>query len=84
MAVFTNADLLSVVTNVASNIPALRVVIYDGQPKQELLDKSKVGHENSLNELRKFGKSTTSEDIKARCASYNDVSCIMYDGGSKA
>ena len=86
VAVFTNAELMSVVANVAANVPTLRVVIYDGQPKQELLDKIKAGHENmqvlSLDELRKLGKGTTSEDLKDRRPSYDDVSCIMYTSGT--
>ena len=56
----------------AANVRALRVVIYDRQPEQELLDNIMItaGHENmqvlSLDEVRKLGKGTTSEDLKLK------------------
>ncbi|OSD00710.1 long-chain-fatty-acid-CoA-ligase [Trametes coccinea BRFM310] len=86
VGVFTNADLLPVVANVAANVPSLRLVIYDGQPKQELLDKIRAARESmqviSIDELRKLGKDVTPEELKARRPVPSDVSCIMYTSGT--
>ncbi|RPD77317.1 long-chain-fatty-acid-CoA-ligase [Lentinus tigrinus ALCF2SS1-7] len=86
VGIFTNAELMNVVANVAAHVPSLRLVIYDGQPKQELLDKIKAEHEHiqvlSIDELRELGKGTTAEELKDRRPTYDDVSCIMYTSGT--
>ena len=69
----------------AANVRTLRVVIYNGQLKQELLDKIKARHENmqvfSLDEVRKLGQGTTSKDLNARRPSprttTSRASCMM-------
>ena len=75
---------------VAANVRTLRVVIYNGQLKQELLDKIQAEDESmqvfSLNEVRKLSKGTTSQDLKARRPSprttTSRASCIMYASGT--
>ncbi|KAH9911324.1 long-chain-fatty-acid-CoA-ligase [Epithele typhae] len=86
VGMFTNAELLTVVANVAVNVPTLRLVVYDGTPKQELVDKIKAARENmqviSIDELREMGKGTTVETLKDRQPAPEDVSCIMYTSGT--
>ncbi|KAI0323620.1 long-chain-fatty-acid-CoA-ligase [Cubamyces sp. BRFM 1775] len=86
VGIFTNAELLPVVANVAANVPSLRLVMYDGEPKQELVDKIKAARDTiqvvSLDEVRKLGKGTSPEDLKDRRPSPTDVSCIMYTSGT--
>ena len=86
MGIFTNAELLQVVANVAEHVPSLRLVIYDGEPKQALIDKIKAARENiqvlTIDELRKLGKETSADDLKARRPSPTDTSCIMYTSGT--
>ncbi|TBU40745.1 long-chain-fatty-acid-CoA-ligase [Dichomitus squalens] len=86
IGIFTNAELLPVVANVAGDVPSLRLVIYDGEPKQELLDRIKAARENmqvlSIDEVRKLGKGTTPEQLKERRPISSDTSCIMYTSGT--
>ena len=86
IGMFTNAELLTVVANVAANVPSLRLVVYDGKPKQELVDKIKAARETmqviSIDELRALGKGTTAEQLKERTPTPEDVSCIMYTSGT--
>ena len=74
----------------AANVRALRVVIYDRQPEQELLDNIMItaGHKNmqvlSLDEVCRLGKGTTSEDLKLKAlrpsprTTTSRASCIMH------
>ncbi|CDO68066.1 hypothetical protein BN946_scf184347.g3 [Trametes cinnabarina] len=86
VGVFTNAELLPVVSKVAATVPSLRIVIYDGEPKQELLDKLRGARESmqvlSVDELRKLGKDVSHEELKTRRPVPSDVSCIMYTSGT--
>ncbi|KAI0758848.1 long-chain-fatty-acid-CoA-ligase [Fomes fomentarius] len=86
VGMFTNAELLPVVANVAEHVPSLRLVIYDGQPKQALIDKIKAARENiqllTIDEVRKLGQGTSADDFKARRPTPTDTSCIMYTSGT--
>ena len=86
VGIFTNAELLPVVANVAANVPSLRIVIYDGEPKQAVLDKIKAARESiqvlSIDELRQLGKGTSTEQLKERRPLPADTSCIMYTSGT--
>ncbi|KAI8996286.1 long-chain-fatty-acid-CoA-ligase [Trametes punicea] len=86
VGIYTNAELLPVVANVAAHVPSLRLVIYDGEAKQELVDKIRSARESmqvlSLDEVRKLGKGTSPEDLKQRKPVSTDVSCIMYTSGT--
>jgi len=85
-AVFTNADLLPVVANVVGNVPSLRIVIYDGEAKQALLDKIKGAREDikilTIDELRKLGAAKSMDSIATRQPKPDMVACIMYTSGS--
>lgn len=86
--VFTNADLFPVLANVLPNTQTIKFVVYDGKPKQELLDKVKTTRADitviSIEELRKRGEGITvsEEEAKSRLPKPDDVNCIMYTSGS--
>ncbi|PCH43221.1 acetyl-CoA synthetase-like protein [Wolfiporia cocos MD-104 SS10] len=86
VAIFTNADLLKVVANVAGNVPTLRVVIHDGTADAALVEKIRGVRENmtvlTLNELRELGKSVPIDTIESRKPVPSDVACIMYTSGT--
>ena len=88
VGVFTNADLFPVLANVLPNTQTIKFVVYDGKPKQELLDKVKTTRADitviSIEELRKRGEGITvsEEEAKSRMPKPDDVNCIMYTSGS--
>ncbi|KAI0772378.1 long-chain-fatty-acid-CoA-ligase [Trametes elegans] len=86
VGIFTNAELLPVVANVAGNVPSLRLVIHDGEAKQEVVDKIRAARDTiqvlTIDEVRKLGKGTSAEDLKERRPAPSDVSCIMYTSGT--
>ena len=86
VAMFTNAELLKVVANVASNVPSLRVVIYDGDADTALVEKIRTAREGMrvlhIDELRKLGKEASVEALEARRPNPEDTACIMYTSGT--
>ncbi|EMD35229.1 acyl-CoA ligase, partial [Gelatoporia subvermispora B] len=86
VGMFTNAELLPVVANVAGNVPSLRVVIYDGEAKPQILEKIRSARESiqvmTIDELRTLGRGTDAATLKSRLPSPSDVACIMYTSGS--
>lgn len=90
VGVFTNAELLPVLTNVLANTPSVRVVIYDGTSTPAVLEKLKGVVENqrggevkvmTIDEVRELGKGKP--DIPAdRKPKTEDTCCIMYTSGS--
>jgi len=68
VAVFTNADLLPIFSRVLANAPTVRIVIYDGDAKQDVLDKIRSIREGivilTLDELRARGKGLEGERRK--------------------
>ena len=85
-AIFTNAELLPVVANVSANVPSLRVVVYDGEAKPELISKIESSREGirvvHFDELRRIGKDVAPERITSRRPKTEDIACIMYTSGS--
>ncbi len=85
-AIFTNADLLPVVQKVAANVPSLRLVIYDGEAKPDLLDKIRSSKEGikvlSLDEVRAHGKTISTDVLESRKPKPEDTACIMYTSGT--
>lgn len=81
--VFTNHDLISTLNNVINQAPTVRVVIYDGQPKESDLQKLRSSREGikvlSLDELRAIGKGKPRPN---RLPTPGDISCIMYTSGT--
>ena len=88
VGVFTNADLFPVLANVLPSTPTIKLVVYDGSPKPELLEKIKTTRADvnvlSIEELRKRGEGITisEEEAKSRLPKSDDVNCIMYTSGS--
>ena len=86
VGIFTNANLLPVVAKVIGEVPSLRVVIYDGQPPEEVLSNIKNSREGvtvlSLDALRKLGHELPPEAAESRIPSSDDVACIMYTSGT--
>ncbi|KAH9957523.1 acetyl-CoA synthetase-like protein [Russula dissimulans] len=86
VGVFTNADLLPLVAKVISQVPSLRVVIYDGQPPEAVLSKLKGAREDltvlSLDALRQLGREQPLDSWECRIPSSDDVACIMYTSGT--
>jgi len=86
VAMFTNADLLKVVANVAANVPSLRLVVHDGTADPALVEKIRSVRENmkvlSLDELRQLGRGVSEDALKSRAPVPSDVACIMYTSGT--
>ena len=71
---------------VAANVPSLRLVIYDGDAKSDVLDNIRASKENikvfSLDELRAHGKTASKEALESRKPKAEDTACIMYTSGT--
>jgi len=86
VGVFTNAELLPVVQRVLPNTATIKVVIYDGNPPADLVEKIKAAipdrevHVLSQDELRKLGKGKPEHEDRHPKA--EDVACIMYTSGT--
>lgn len=78
-AIFANGDLLPMVLKIIDDCPSLQIVIYDGEPSEELLSqlRAKDGVKVlSLKELEALGKSKG--EIKVVPPKRSDVCCVMY------
>ncbi|KAF8260067.1 long-chain-fatty-acid-CoA-ligase [Lactarius quietus] len=86
VGLFTNADLLPVVAKVLGNVPSIRLVIYDGQPNEDVLGRIIGAREGvtviSLDALREMGRAEPIEAAESRTPSADDVACIMYTSGT--
>jgi len=86
VGLFTNADLLPVVAKVIKDTPSIRIVVYDGQPPEDILSKLVGSREDltviSLDALRESGRSEPPETAESRTPSSDDVACIMYTSGT--
>ncbi|KZT01844.1 long-chain-fatty-acid-CoA-ligase [Laetiporus sulphureus 93-53] len=86
VAIYTNAELLKTVANVAHNVPSLRIVIYDGNVDAAVVEQIRSVREGmrvlTLDELRELGKGVDEERLKERLPTPSDLSCIMYTSGT--
>ena len=88
VGMFTNAELFPVLANVLPNTPTIKLIVYDGKPKPELLERIKNVRADvtvlTIEELRKRGEGITisEEETKSRAPRADDVNCIMYTSGS--
>lgn len=88
VGVFTNAELFPVLAKVLPETPTIKLVVYDGSPNPEFLEKIKTSRADvavlSIEELRKRGEGITisEAEAKSRLPSFDDVNCIMYTSGS--
>ena len=85
-AIFTNAELLQSLANVAANVPTLRLVIYDGEPKPAVLEKIRAAREGiqvfHITELRERGRCLSLDILKERLPTPKTIALIMYTSGS--
>ncbi|KAF8153442.1 long-chain-fatty-acid-CoA-ligase [Crassisporium funariophilum] len=90
VAIFTNADLLSSLSNVLPQVPKLKWVLYDGTPHRSLLEEMKqrntVIQLIHIDELRASGRIQPDERLlsllKDRNPTPDTLACIMYTSGS--
>lgn len=86
VGVFTNADLLPTLSRVIKQTPSVRLVVYDGEPKQSLLDEIRGATDGvavvSIDQLRQVGKTQSVEALQNRKPTPDDVALIMYTSGT--
>jgi len=86
VGVFTNAELLPVVTRVLPKTPSIKYVIYDGEPPSNILESLGAARSDvkvySIGQLRELGKDKPTEALEARRPKPDSVACIMYTSGS--
>ncbi|KAG8878504.1 long-chain fatty acid-CoA ligase [Tulasnella sp. 331] len=87
VGLFTHDELLPIVAKVLASTPTVKLVIYDGEPKQDVLDKLKAAREGlvliHIDELIKEGKELVDQtNFEERAPKSEDMSCIMYTSGS--
>jgi long-chain acyl-CoA synthetase len=86
VGIFTHAELLPTVSKVVAKVSSLKYVIYDGKPKESLLEEIRNGREGvkvlSIDELRKLGQGRDLESIKDRLPTQESTALIMYTSGS--
>jgi long-chain acyl-CoA synthetase len=86
VGVFTNGDLLPVLSRVLNATPTVRLVVYDGEPKVSTLadlghirESVKVVH---IDELCEVGRNQPTDVLESRRPGPDTVACIMYTSGS--
>ncbi|KAI9105288.1 hypothetical protein DFS34DRAFT_2823 [Phlyctochytrium arcticum] len=81
--IFTNADLLKMITRVAPKVPTLKRVIYNGEANAETLASLKSSHAHlqvlTLKEVEQLGKEHHAAPVPPK---EEDLCCIMYTSGS--
>lgn len=86
VGIFTNADLLPILSRVLKNTPTVRLVVYDGEAKASVLADIRGIRESiqvvHIDELRDTGKTQNVESIKSRRPTPDHIACIMYTSGS--
>jgi long-chain acyl-CoA synthetase len=86
VGVFTNAELLPTVLRVLPSTPTIKLVIYDGTPTADLLNKLKTATPHrevkvlSQDELRELGKGKPEHEDRRPKA--EDTACIIYTSGT--
>ncbi|TFK48164.1 acetyl-CoA synthetase-like protein, partial [Heliocybe sulcata] len=86
VGMFTNAELLPVVSRVLPNVPSLRVIIYDEKADPAVLESIKSAREGvkvlHIDELRELGKVKAGEIPADRVPTPDRIACIMYTSGT--
>lgn len=86
VGIFTNAELLPILSRVLSKTPSVKYVIYDGEPSSKVLDSVTAARADvkvhSINQLRELGKDKPTEPLEPRRPKPESVACIMYTSGS--
>jgi long-chain acyl-CoA synthetase len=86
VGIFTNADLLPILSRVLKDTLTVRLVVYDGEPKASTLtdlrnirDSIQVVH---IDELRETGRGQPTAVLESRQPGPDTVACIMYTSGT--
>ncbi|GJJ11355.1 hypothetical protein Clacol_005587 [Clathrus columnatus] len=83
VGIFTNPELIPTLNNIISQATSVRVVIYDGQPKESDLEKLRSYRDTlkvySLNEIQALGKGKPEPNC---LPTPEDAACIMYTSGT--
>jgi len=86
VGIFTNADLLPILSRVLKDTLTVRLVVYDGEPKASTLtdlrnirDSIQVVH---IDELRETGRGQLTDILESRRPGPDTVAYIMYTSGT--
>ena len=85
VGIFTNAELLPTLLKVLPQTPTVKYVVYDGEPKQAILDSIRSLRDIqvfSISELRELGKTKSIDVLESRLPKKEDMALIMYTSGS--
>jgi long-chain acyl-CoA synthetase len=85
VGIFTNAELLPTLLKVLPQTPAIKYVIYDGEPKQATIDSIRALRAIqvlSISQLREIGKTKSTDILESRLPKKEDMALIMYTSGS--
>lgn len=84
--VYTNAELLPTLARVLGDAPTVRLVVYDGEPSDKVLDSVRKVREDltviHVDDVRAKGRENLEIDTKSRLPGPDDTACIMYTSGS--
>lgn len=82
-SMFTNAELLPTLTKVIESCPSVRLVVYDGEPSDQVLAELRAKREGlqviHIDQVERLGTDKPKEAIPANP---DDVFCVMYTSGS--
>ncbi|KAF9529910.1 long-chain-fatty-acid-CoA-ligase [Crepidotus variabilis] len=86
VGVFTNAELLPTLLRVLAKTPTVNVVVYDGEPKEAVLNDLRAIREGiqvlHIDKLREIGRALPADSITTRRPKQDDIALIMYTSGS--
>ncbi|KAK9766017.1 long-chain fatty acid-CoA ligase [Basidiobolus ranarum] len=80
--IFTTAELLKVISDIAADVPTLKHVIYMDEAKNPMVDSLKTNSNlgvHTYEEIRKLGVENPTE---SNLPEPEDLACIMYTSGS--
>ncbi|EJU00585.1 long-chain-fatty-acid-CoA-ligase [Dacryopinax primogenitus] len=82
--VFTNADLLGTLLKVVDKTPTVKIIVYDGKPKADILEKLKKIRNGEIrlihiDDLEKLGAEHPHEPTPPK---FEGTACIMYTSGT--
>jgi long-chain acyl-CoA synthetase len=85
IGIFTNADLLPVLSRVLKDTSTVRLVVYDGKPKASTLTDLRIRESIQvvhIDELRETGRCQSTDVLETRRPGPDTVACIMYTSGT--
>ncbi|EKM76160.1 hypothetical protein AGABI1DRAFT_115928 [Agaricus bisporus var. burnettii JB137-S8] len=86
IGIFTNDDLLPVLSRVLPDTSSVKFVIYDGEASTKVLESIAAARADikvlHINEVRELGKDKPIEPLEALRPKPENVACIMYTSGT--